>query len=441
LITLATLPLVAFHFNQVPWLGLIVNLLVIPFVGFVLLPFCLMAAGWIVATKSATVPAGFLIESLSHGMIEIVHFLADLPGAEWHVAAPTLPTMLLFYALGWSMLRLASSDRRAALRPTIGFGMALLLAWWIWSPRLFPEQDHIRVTFLDVGQGDGAVIELPHGLTMLVDGGAAYERFDMGRAVVAPFLWNRGIRHVDHVVGTHPQLDHVGGLAWVLQHFDIGTVWTNGLTRPEPFWQQIEQTVMRRHLTPLTAGPDRQVPMPGPCRLTFLNPPADRSILTSREAKSLNNQSVVTQLSCQNRLMLFTGDIEREALMRLHREGRTEHLTVLKVPHHGARNSLEPAWLQTAAPEIAVISAGRHNAYGHPAGEVLAAYRAIGTEVMRTDRQGAIWVDIDLSQNRLLVRSMDDWRLGRLDRPERLSDLLSGEGANLTRLWDRWNWR
>jgi competence protein ComEC len=181
--------------------------------------------------------------------------------------------------------------------------------------------------------------------------------------------------------------------------------------------------------------------MPGPCRLTFLNPPADRSILTSREAKSLNNQSVVTQLSCQNRLMLFTGDIEREALMRLHREGRTQHLTVLKVPHHGARNSLEPAWLQTAAPEIAVISAGRHNAYGHPAGEVLAAYRAIGTEVMRTDRQGAIWVDIDLSQNRLLVRSMDDWRLERLDRPDRLSDLLSGEGANLTRLWDRWNWR
>jgi competence protein ComEC len=296
----------------------------------------------------------------------------------------------------------------------------------------------VRVTFLDVGQGDSAAIEMPYGAVLVIDGGAAYERFDMGRGVLAPFLWNRGIRRIDHLVGTHPQVDHVGGLAWVLDHFDIGTVWTNGLSRQEQFWQQVERAALRRHLRPVTASPDRLVSVPDPCHISFLNPPADRNVLSAREAKSLNNQSVVTQVACDQRKLLFTGDIEREGLMRLYRDGVAKPLAVLKVPHHGARSSLEPLWLKAASPEIAVISAGRHNAYGHPASEVLAAYRGIGADVLRTDQQGAIWMDIDLSQNRLHVRSMQDWQL---ERATSLSDLLHVERANLIRLWDRWNWR
>ena len=100
-----------------------------------------------------------------------------------------------------------------------GVGLLLLISWWIWSPRLLLDGDRFRVTFLDVAQGDSAVIELPDGEVVLIDGGATYERFDMGRGVVAPYLWNRGIRTIDHVVATHPQLDHVGGLAYVLRHF------------------------------------------------------------------------------------------------------------------------------------------------------------------------------------------------------------------------------
>lgn len=75
------------------------------------------------------------------------------------------------------------------------------------------------------------MIELSKGEVVLIDGGATYERFDMGRSVVAPFLWNRGIRTIDHVIATHPQLDHVGGLAWILAHVQVGQVWTNGVSR------------------------------------------------------------------------------------------------------------------------------------------------------------------------------------------------------------------
>ena len=103
--------------------------------------------------------------------------------------------------------------------------VAQTLARW----RPFPDY------VLDVAQGDSAVLELPDGEVVLIDGGASYERFDMGRGVVAPYLWNRGIRTIDYVIATHPQLDHVGGLAYVLRHFTVQQHWGTGDVREEPF--------------------------------------------------------------------------------------------------------------------------------------------------------------------------------------------------------------
>lgn len=436
-VTIATLPLVAFYFNQVPWLGLFANLVVIPFVGFALLPVCLLSAVWTIAADRQMLPGSDVVQWLSKGLIETVHWIADLPGAEWFVAAPSLPTMALFYLLGWGLIRRLSSDESGAGRPAMALGMAMLLAWWLWSPRPFPLRDHVRVTFLDVGQGDSAVIELPSDTVLVIDGGAAYERFDMGRGVLAPFLWNRGIRHLDHVIGTHPQLDHVGGLTWVLGHFQTGTFWTNGLTRQEEFWRRLERAAVGRHVKTLAATTEREVKVPAPCRVTFLNPPADRRLLSVRETNSLNNQSVVTEVDCLARRMLFTGDIEREGLARLSASRGTHELALLKVPHHGSKSSLESSWLQTALPEVAVVSAGRHNAYGHPAGQVVAAYQSVGAQVYRTDRQGAIWVDLDLATDSLQVHSMEDWQFHRVSPS---AELPADEWENLVRLWRRWNW-
>lgn len=436
-VTVATLPLVAFYFNQVPWLGLFANLLVIPFVGALLLPICLASAVWTIALERPMLLGTDLIAWLSNGLIEVVRWMAGLPAAEWFVAAPSLPTMALFYLLGFGFLRRLAAERSDPRRPAMVFGMALLLVWWLWSPRPFPSQDRVRVTFLDVGQGDSAVIELPSQVVFVIDGGAAYERFDMGRGVLAPFLWNRGIRRLDHVVGTHPQLDHVGGLTWVLGHFTVGTFWTNGMTREEEFWQRLDHTATRRDVKLTVASPDRGVVVPGPCQVTFLNPPADRRLLSAREAASLNNQSVVTEFDCHQRRMLFTGDIEREGLARLQESGMTRSLALLKVPHHGSRNSLETSWLEAATPEVAVVSAGRHNSYGHPAGQVLAAYQSVGAQVHRTDRQGAIWVDLDLASDRMQVHSMEEWQLHSVTLRAALP---STEWENVIKLWRRWNW-
>ena len=166
--------------------------------------------------------------------------------------------------------------------------------------------------------------------------------------------------------------------------------------------------------------------------MVVLSPPSSRL-----NSESLNNLSVVTELTCGNRRLLFTGDIEREGLARLTRSGKFGQVALLKVPHHGARSSMERDWLKVIRPDIAVVSAGRRNPYGHPVTEVLNAYREAGAHVLRTDQDGAIWVDLDLKQSRMTVHSVKDW--------EFQSTLQSSapwtiERENFRRMWNRWNW-
>jgi competence protein ComEC len=158
---------------------------------------------------------------------------------------------------------------------------------------------------------------------------------------------------------------------------------------------------------------------------------------TSAKSESLNNLSVVTELVCGEQRVLFTGDIEREALTRLTDSGTSAHIALLKVPHHGAKSSLERRWLETIRPAVAVVSAGRRNPYGHPAGDVLAAYEAVGTQLWRTDRDGAIWADLDLRRQQLSIHST---REGTLQPALPSAKMWSIEQDNLRRLWRRWNW-
>ncbi len=437
LVSLATMPLVACYFNQVSWMGLFANLLMVPFVGFIFLPLSLLSALWVIVAHSSMLPGAGLIDGLGQGLISATHALAGLPGSEWFVAAPTLPMMALFYLLGWALMTGRPTDATPLLRGAMLTGLLCIVVWWLWSPRSLGSDGRLRVTFLDVGQGDSAVIELPAGEVILIDGGATYERFDMGRSVVAPFLWNRGIRKIDHVIGTHPQLDHVGGLAWILAHMHVGNFWSNGAVRNEDFWRKIERALAQQHLKPKLAAEAELISTGTDCRMAVLSPRADRGSSATTKSESLNNLSVVTELRCGDRRILFTGDIEREALARLTRSGTLGPMTLLKVPHHGAKSSLEYDWLQLIRPQIAVVSAGRRNPYGHPVGEVLAAYRALGTQVWRTDQDGAIWVDLDVKQSRLSVHNAREWVLQSAIQS---SDPWTVELDNIRRLWRRWNW-
>ena len=436
-VTLITAPLVAYYFYQLSWLGLFTNVAAVPVMGMLLVPIGLASAVWQIVVGGTVLPLASLNQWLLDYFVEAVHLVSMLPGGEWHVAAPSVVTMILFYGCLVLLWRRVGG---ATFQCFAGAGVLIIVLWWAWSPRLSLDGDSFRVTFLDVGQGDSAVIELPDGQVVLIDGGAAYERFDMGRAVVAPFLWNRGIRTIDQVIGTHPQLDHVGGLAWVVRHFLVKHYWGSGEIREELFYRRLQESLALKGLQEGIVSEGQEIVSSGPCRLVVLNPPADEYGDGPRHESDvgghmLNNRSVVTRLTCGNHTMLFAADVEHKGLSRMTHSSSHGQVDVLKVPHHGAVSSLNRDWLASVHPQYAVFSAGRHNPYRHPATAVLDAYGSEGSTVLRTDRDGGVWFTGRVSDETLHVHRASElvWQ-----PTNSVSCLLACEEANWARMIKQW---
>jgi competence protein ComEC len=436
-VTLATVPIVAYHFNQIAWMGLLANFFVVPYVGFVVVPLGLVSAVVVLMTGADVLPLSGLNQTALEGLAGIVQVFANLPGVEWHVASPAIVTMLVYYGI---LVAGLMNVNRVRLRWSCALAVLMILVLWFWSPRLGWNHDMVRVTFLDVGQGDATVIELPDGQVVLIDAGASYSKLDMGQAVVGPFLWDQGIRRIDHVIATHPQWDHMGGLSWVIKKFEVGHYWSNGVTRENEFFRRVQQAIQEAGLPEHIAWKGKEITRAGPCRLKVLNPPfPDKpfpvSRRSSRGGSDLNNQSIITKLDCGWHSFLFTADAEREALERLNQLPHDRAARVVKVPHHGARSSLDREWINQLQTDAAVISVGRHNRYGHPIPAVLEAYREKGIPIYRTDQDGAVQVTTSLNSPRLSVQTAQE----QLMKPIVFDGLvLENELKNLRRIVGDW---
>jgi competence protein ComEC len=178
----------------------------------------------------------------------------------------------------------------------------------------------------------------------------------------------------------------------------------------------------------------------GPCRLVVLNPPTDEPLAVPTNdghvgGHALNNRSVVTRLTCGTHTVLFAADVERDGLSRMAGSTSQGPVEVLKVPHHGALSSLNRDWLASVHPQYAVFSAGRHNPYRHPAAAVLDAYRAEGSKVLRTDRDGGVWFTGGVSDASLHVHQARElvWQ-----PTNSVSCLWTCEEANWVRILKQW---
>lgn len=403
--TLGTAPLTLYYFHQFSWVGLLANMLLIPLAGWILVPFGLIAAVGSLFFEGGLPFAGPL-QAAGSFYYQLTALFSRLPGADLHYAAPPLWGLVLFYAILFFMLHRPAS-RRAVGAVVAGFLIFFLGAG---SFRFSPER--LRVTMIDVGQGDSALIEFPHGKTILVDGGAG-GTFDVGRLSVAPYLWERRIRTIDYLVGTHPQMDHIGGLASIVRGFGVGEVWSNGGSRDLPFFTLFSDALARKGLQAKVVTSESPAMSIDGCSLFFLNPPAQSPF----SEEDFNNRSIVLRLACPELggsgfSLLLTGDIEQRGEQRLLESGATLKSTVLKVPHHGSRSSLDRAFLSAVAPEVAVFSVGRHNSYRHPSPEVVAAYRELPAQVYRTDRDGAVVIEADPAGWR--VKAYQDRKLAKI---------------------------
>lgn len=382
----STLPLTAIYFNQIGWVGFLSNLIIVPFVGMVIVPLGLACSVGAIFFGSTRLPLAGLNDEVTRGLFSMIEWFARFPAAELHVPAPPVPVLIAVYLAG--LLLLVLKGNRVWKWGTIGLCLLILMVWIarVWASH---PDGRLRVTFLDVGQGDAAWIEMPDGRTMLMDGGGAYGNFDLGRLAVAPYLWNTGRWRIDYLVASHPQLDHMGGLSYLARKFQIGEAWTNGMDKDADFYHRFREIISEKAIPEKRITSDDPPLDLGGARIVPLHPGDSDSFASD------NNQSLVIRIEYGRESILFTGDIEGPAEREILQRGNLQRAVLLKVPHHGSRTSIDPDFLSRVAPAVAVISVGQNNSYRHPSLEALAAYESKGARIYRTDRDGAVVFETD----------------------------------------------
>ena len=391
-------PFLIYHFHQFSPLSWLVNLVVTPLLSIIVLPLGYIA---IVLGMAHPILAVWPVK-LSSVFLEWVHQplfslqKLEIPYTNWPHPAWWWLFLYTIFLIVIPILWKAGLHRRKDIILYIAVFFALLVT----ARQPFAGGDEVRITFLDVGQGDSIVVEIANQKVYLIDAGGTIsfsarepwrekrDPFEVGEDVVLPFLMARGIEKIDRVVMTHGDMDHIGGIAALVPRFSIGEVIVNG-SSPQAHEEKILQLFREKHVPIVTGRPGQTWSDAPGIEWKWLHP-------GQTGAYAGNDASVVLQLTAYQTTVLFTGDVERNGEMRLVKNG-LRAVDVLKVAHHGSKTSSTEALLSATRPKAAIISAGANNRYGHPAPEVLARLKNAGSTVYRTDQQGAVTLIITTS--------------------------------------------
>jgi competence protein ComEC len=374
---LVVLPITLSHFNQFSTIGVVANLGVVPLAGIATVVG--LAAVGLSFVSHAIAAVGFdAVWPVLLAIRGVVRLAATVPGAVVHLPAPGWLAVTCYVA-GFALLLVwhGRRDRRLLSLGVTALVCAVGVAAW---PLMRPVDGLLRLTVLDVGQGDAIVVELPDGRTVLVDAGPGGPmRLDTGERIVAPFLWNRGILRLAGLAVTHDDGDHAGGAAAIRRLFTIAEEWTSA--NPPPVGRRFG----RAEITPL--------------------PPA------AAPAGRKNDGALVLRVEMGLASFLLASDIGAPRERELTAAGTHLVSTVLKVAHHGSRSSTSAELVRAVGPRLAAISVGARNPYGHPDAGVMARLAAAGARVYRTDRDGALIFETDGA-----TLTVTSWATRRIDR-------------------------
>jgi competence protein ComEC len=384
------LPLTVFYFHRISLVSVPANLTVTPLLGLWVLPLGLLSA---LLFPLLPPVADLLLTGASLGasaMTAAAQYFAGLDGAAlWVVTPNRLEVVLLYAVLVFGLFALQGRFRLLFLASCLV--LAADVGYWVHETTLRRD---LRVTYLDVGQGNAALVQLPRGKRMLVDGGGfRVGDFDVGRMVVAPYLWRRKIGRIHTLVLSHPEADHMNGLGFIAEQFSPDTLWCSGDRVDSDSYERFMATVHDARIDVKAPG-DPGVPdeIEG-VRVELLHPRRDTMGTEWLSRLDTNNRSLVLRLSHDGASFLFPGDIGSGVeTVLVRRFGERLRSDVLLAPHHGSNTSSCAAFLEQVRPTWCVISAGFGNRFGFPHPEVLDRLRRAGSRIARTDRHGAVRV-------------------------------------------------
>lgn len=408
LAVLGVAPLTMHYFNQIAFIGVFANLVVIPLIGFMAVPLGLTAVFWMPLCAWMAEFSLWASAMVLTAAIHIIFGLAAFPWTALKTFTPTLLEMVCYYGVFFAAISIiaaridtpneAGMQLKTAVKVLMACSIILSLDAVYWCHKRY-WRDDLRVTMIDVGQGSSALIELPRGECMLVDGGGFSDAstFDVGAGIVAPLLWRKKIMTVETVVLTHPESDHLNGLVYILEHFHVKRVWRTDDTADTQGWTRFAAMAARKHLPMQSFGDLAREHVIEGVTFRILYPPGDYLDRPQHQKwRGDNNNSLVMKMTLGRTSFLFTGDILERAEEELIRVNGDELCaTVMFAPHHGSRSSSTRALIDRVRPEIVLISCGFHNRFGFPHAQVLDRYRRHGSRMLRTDLNGAVEVVAD----------------------------------------------
>ncbi|MDO5597971.1 MAG: DNA internalization-related competence protein ComEC/Rec2 [Acidaminococcus sp.] len=381
------LPFLVHHFHMLSLVSLLANVLLVP-----LLSLCLAfgAAGAMMSALGLSFPGRLLLVGAGQ-LLGISlwggEWLSNLPGTHWVSGQVPLWVWPLYLLLVLALLEQGwfrperPRLRRAGIMAT-GLALCLLLLAHHFRPRTFSAY------FLDVGQGDCAVVVTPERQVFVFDTGGLSGHFDPGEKILVPFLRYLGTDQVDAVFLSHGHHDHAGGLAGLLRWMPVAAIYLP-LENPSKDVEKALHLVQRKNTSKIVYKMQ-----------TNQKIGKKKSIIKIVEAPKLeekggtgNENSAIVRMSCDGHSFLFTGDAPAE-VEELAAQ-RPIQSDVLKVSHHGSRTSSSEVFLETVRPRLAVISSGRRNSFGHPHRETIEKLETHRIPLVRTDQVGAVKIVFD----------------------------------------------
>lgn len=447
-------PLSIYYFNQFSVLSWLANLVLVPIISFVTTP-----------VGGAALIISFVVPIVADGLAQLIVWLNEVTFivteklASWRdpvVLWPSPPFWWLFIyytavigLLGeadrWGERRKLKRDGIRLSLPSHRMGiyfnrvsqvaMILLVICFFayaYKPDAWSHKGY--VSFLDVGQGDAIYIRTPSGKRLLIDGGGTvsfrkpgeewkerHDPYEVGAKMLVPLLKKRGVHEMDFVIISHEDADHIGGLQAVLEQIPVKRLLFNGTVKPTPGAEKLLTTAITQEipLTPMMLG--RHLVIDAYTTLDFLYPVKESGVTY---VKDQNNQSLVFLLTMAGRRILFTGDIDAATEAQVISTTLTQTralgsgvgswagdvvrfsgpIDILKVAHHGSKSTTTEAWLSYWQPRLAVISVGAKNSYGHPSKPVLDRLKQRKIDILRTDQNGEIAIEI-LTSGQMTVRT------------------------------------
>lgn len=381
---IGTIPFTAYYFGKISIISLFANLLVVPAVGIIV---TIGLTGAVLGTVTLWFAALFseVNSILAWGTLTFVKLAEQVPYAIIYTATFGWKETMIYCAVIGMLFNIRNVRVvKRILLVTMAAANIVLYA------SLFDRNEpRLTVTFLDVGQGDCAVIQFPSGQTFLIDGGPITAGFNAGEKIVAPFLRRNGISRIDAMITTHPHADHLGGVPYLMRSFDVVRTVDSDQMLGSRLFREYE--ALEKNVTQVTARAGMMETI-GNARLYYLHPTEAFIDHDSSDGYSnINEVSVVCKIVYGTTSFLFMGDAETESehhMVSLY--GDFLDSDVIKAGHHGSSTSSSDDLVSAVTPDHVVISVARFNKFKHPSRFVLDRYSVAGSMIHRTDTEGAI---------------------------------------------------